>query len=95
MRIEIDLADISTRQQFQDRVQQMLPCPDYYGRNLDALYDVLTDFGEELELVFLNFVEFAHQMPGYAEAVENMCADAQAENPLLHILMEQNHYFKE
>lgn len=83
MRYEIDLTFVTTRKQFQERVMQALPCPEYYGRNLDALYEMLTDFCEPVELVFVDFVEFSHQMPGYAEAVQNMCADAQAENSLL------------
>ena len=83
MRYEIDLTGVTTKMQFQDKVMQVLPCPDYYGRNLDALYDVLTELRENVELVFLEFLEFSHRMPGYAEALENMCADAKAENPLL------------
>lgn len=31
-----------------------LDLPDYYGRNLDALYDCLTDIGVETQIVLFN-----------------------------------------
>ena len=37
---EIDLSEVSSRSQFHDRIKESLPCPDYYGCNLDALHDV-------------------------------------------------------
>ncbi len=88
MKYVIDLNGVSTRQQFQEVVAQKLPCPEYFGCNLDALYDVMTEWNEPVEIVFKQFQEFAHQMPGYAEAVENMCMDAMAENESLRVSFE-------
>ncbi|RAP47536.1 MAG: ribonuclease inhibitor [Methanosphaera sp. rholeuAM6] len=34
-----------------------LDLPDYYGRNLDALYDCLTDIGVETEIKLINSEE--------------------------------------
>lgn len=48
MRYEIDLEGVRMRGQFHDRVQEAFPCPSWYGRNLDALYDVLTESCEEM-----------------------------------------------
>lgn len=31
-----------------------LDLPDYYGRNLDALYDCLTEIGKETEIEIIN-----------------------------------------
>ena len=41
MKYEIDLKDVNTRSELYDLLEQKLPLPDYTGRNLDALYDVL------------------------------------------------------
>ena len=88
MKYVIDLNGVTTRQQFQELVVQSLPCPEYFGRNLDALYDVMTEWNEPTEIVFLQFQEFTHQMPGYAEAVENLCMDAMAENENVSVTFE-------
>lgn len=88
MRYIIDLNGVTTRQQFQDAVIKGLPCPAYYGKTLDSLYDVLTEWSEPAEIVFEGFREFLHRMPGFGEAVEHMCADVQAENPVLQIILE-------
>lgn len=87
IRYEICLKDVSCRQQFQERVREVLPCPHYFGRNLDALYDVLTEWDEQTEIVFSQFQEFSHRMPGYAEAVEHLCADVMAENRKIKIIL--------
>ena len=88
MRYEIDLDNVTTKMQFHEKIRATIPCPDYYGGNLDALYDVLTEISGPVEIVFLNFREFTHQLPGFGEVVEHLCADAQAENPELLIVLE-------
>ena len=45
MQITIDLTNIRDKESFHDKIQEAIDCPSYYGRNLDALYDVLTDCG--------------------------------------------------
>lgn len=37
-----------------DYLKEMFNFPDYYGKNLDALYDCLTDIGVETEVRLLN-----------------------------------------
>ena len=46
----IDFDGVQTEEDVQDRVVESLPLPDYYGRNLDALYDVLTEQGEGMDI---------------------------------------------
>lgn len=53
-----------------------LPLPEYYGDNLDALYDVLTEFGATWTLVFRGTPP-----PG----LKAVCEDAAAETPGLSI----------
>ena len=35
-------------------LKEMLNFPDYYGKNLDALYDCLTDIGIDTEIRLIN-----------------------------------------
>lgn len=88
MRYEIDLQDVRSREQFHDRIQEILPCPPYYGRNLDALYDMLTEQSGEWELVFRNYDDFAHDTPGYANTLKTLCGEVMAECPNLTISFE-------
>jgi RNAse (barnase) inhibitor barstar len=37
-----------------DYLKEIFNFPDYYGKNLDALYDCLTDIGVETEVRLLN-----------------------------------------
>ena len=37
-----------------DYLKRIFNFPDYYGKNLDALYDCLTDIGVETEVRLLN-----------------------------------------
>ncbi len=37
-----------------DYLKEELNFPDYYGRNLDALYDCLTEIGTETEIKLIN-----------------------------------------
>lgn len=85
MRYEIDLRDVRTREAFHDRIEQTVPCPVYYGRNLDAFYDVLTERGGIGELVFRHMEEFRREMPAYGAALQALCAEAVEQCPGLRI----------
>ena len=46
----LDGGRISSREALHTALAEALPLPEWYGRNLDALMDCLTDLGEELTL---------------------------------------------
>ena len=50
----IDLKEISTREELHALLRKELPLPEYYGDNLDAFYDVLTEQGEGWNIIFYN-----------------------------------------
>ena len=37
-----------------DYLKEVLNFPDYYGKNLDALYDCLCEIGVETEIILIN-----------------------------------------
>ena len=67
-----------------DLFTRALDLPEWYGRNLDALYDVLTERGEPLRLLVRNREALAE----YAEDLLRTLAEAAAENPALELVYE-------
>ena len=50
----LDGEKITNRQTLHDILSSSLGLPEWYGRNLDALYDCLTEIQEETEIWLLN-----------------------------------------
>lgn len=64
-----------------DAVTEALKLPAYYGRNLDALYDCLTEVAFDVEITLLHADRLGNRGP----ALERLLRDAAASNPHLHI----------
>ncbi len=57
-KIAIDFKKLDTNEKFYNYISKQLDCPDWFGRNADALRDVLTDYRkDELEINVLNTAE--------------------------------------
>ncbi|MCI8270424.1 MAG: barstar family protein [Lachnospiraceae bacterium] len=46
-KILLDFRTMNTKRQVQEYLMMKLGFPDYYGKNLDALFDMLTERGED------------------------------------------------
>lgn len=88
MRYVIDLKDVQSKEDFHDRIEEGFDCPDYYGRNLDALYDVLTDEVEDVEIYFTNAADMAENMDKYYDAFVEMCEEVQQDYENITIVIE-------
>ena len=64
----IDLANVTDGEALHDALAAALPLPEYYGRNLDAFYDVLTEFGGSWRIVFRN-------ADSVCQAFRTLCAE--------------------
>ena len=54
-----------------------LKLPEYYGKNLDALWDCLTDFiGNDIEIILKNFQDVEKVDKEYADKILNVFKDA-------------------
>ena len=81
----IDLAKDDSIEKLNARLNRSLHLPDYYGANLDALYDVLTEGGEERTLVFRNAADFWHRFPDFTPRLVQMLLNARDETEGLAI----------
>ena len=86
----IQLEKIGDREALHDCLQQILPLPSYYGRNLDALYDVLTSIGEPLKMILTGLDDEVLQSEEkkFLRGFLAVCRDAAEENPMLTLSME-------
>ena len=81
----LDGALLATRAQVHRMLAEALDFPAYYGSNLDALYDCLTDLHSPVQITLTN----TDALGPWGDALRRTLADAAAENPDLTIL-EQN-----
>ena len=70
------MKELNHRESAHAHLTERLPLPDYYGRNLDALHDCLTEM-DDAELVVLD----TEQADGYGEKVLQVLMDSALENP--------------
>lgn len=88
-RIELSLRELQGgRKALHSYLAAVLALPEYYGGNLDALYDCLTELTEETELVVPAAVAGALEPAWYGEALLAVLQDAAAENDQLHVLVK-------
>lgn len=84
----IDIRGIRTRQELHARISSVLPLPDYYGNNLDALFDVMTEWSDERYIIFLVDEGVEEALGKYFAALRAMCGAACEENPDLTIIFK-------
>lgn len=78
----LDGQEIKDKEMLHDRLAISLHFPDWYGRNLDALYDCLTDLQEETEIRFLQKDVMEERMGVfYVVSLIKVIARAAEENP--------------
>ena len=78
--IPIDCAEIRDRSDFHRIFAAKLRLPKWYGENLDALFDCLTEIGTPTTLILLHVQELINNLGGYGRAAINMMEQAEREN---------------
>lgn len=84
MRIcNLDGTVIKDKEMLHKILAEELEFPEWYGANLDALYDCLTDLKEET-LISLRHVDvLEEQLENYVRLLEKALTAASEENPLI------------
>ncbi|MBE7003789.1 MAG: barnase inhibitor [Ruminococcaceae bacterium] len=91
----IDGAAIRTREELHDAMARQLALPEYYGRNLDALFDCLTELHESCDIVVRHADELFAHLGVYAEILQNVLCEAAGENSSLRLSIEDGPYASE
>ena len=76
---------MTTREEAHAHLKERLKLPDWYGNNLDALYDCLSEIGEPTRIV-LHFAAKLAKLPnGYGEKLLRVLRQAAEENPNIRL----------
>ena len=80
----VDCSQIHNPEEFHDCLVEALILPDWYGTNLDALYDCLTSIAEQTCITLRHFDRLNGMYAGFQDVFQ----DAQEDNPRLRITIE-------
>ena len=83
MTVQLDGTLMTTREELHDHLAEQLRLPEHYGRNLDALFDLLTEISEPVTICLIN----SDALDKYGVQVLRVLRDAAAENSCLTVLI--------
>ena len=80
MEVTIDCRQIHSQEDFHDAMASKLRLPDFYGENLDALYDCLTSIGHRTTINLIGVQALLNNLSSYGRAAINAMERAEREN---------------
>ena len=83
MTLILDGRQMTSREAAHSHIQTQLRLPGYYGRNLDALYDLLTEMGQPMTISVTHLPELKTGLGIYAGALLRTLEDSAKANPVL------------
>ena len=79
MTITLDAKQMAGRDAAHEYLSRQFAFPNHYGRNLDALYDLLSEISQTTTIIF----EHTHVLDAYGTRILNTIRDAANHNPIL------------
>lgn len=81
----IDLSGVNDKETLFDRIEDGLDLPVYFGKNLDALHDMLSHSDMILELCGID--ELRKNLGDYTDALCEMLRDTEAESKTFKVII--------
>ena len=78
--LNLDGKVITNREELHNTIAWQLHLPDYYGRNLDALWDVLSTWSELLHIEVIHTAQLQQHLGDYADALLQLLQETVDEN---------------
>ena len=88
MRFVLDSGSVGNRETLHRVLAAGLQFPDWYGGNLDALHDCLTEINQPTELVIRGGDALETALGNYAAAFRRVLTDSAAQNDALTVTWE-------
>jgi ribonuclease inhibitor len=85
MELRLDSRLLDEKEALHKEITRQLQLPLYYGENLDALWDILTAWGNPLTIVIENCGESLAQLGSHGETVMQLFQEAEEENNNLSV----------
>ena len=85
MTAELNGLLMTDRSAAHEHIREALDLPAYYGCNLDALFDILTERSKPLSITILHAEEMHSSLGNYATALLKTLRDAAEKNPGLSV----------
>lgn len=85
-KVIIDGSKIESRADMHDVLAKGLDFPEWYGKNLDALHDCLTDISEECEIVIENDEKLRNALERQYKGFMKVFEDAAEETGKIRII---------
>lgn len=82
--LTVDCGEIHSKEEFFSALDGITP--PYFGKNLDALHDVLTETSGEI--LMRNFAKLEKNLPCYAGCIKKVLCDSARENHSLKVTIE-------
>ncbi len=89
MTVLLDGKTIRSREEFHAAVKTALCLPAYYGNNLDALMDCLTEIGAPTTLRVVNFGDLEDNLGSYAAGIRRVLTQAAQNNLVLTVEIDE------
>lgn len=86
--ITIDCFPVTTPEVLHQLLADALGFPDWYGHNLDALFDCLTEVDEATTLILTNWHDLEYRLGDYSGKLVYVFHCATRENPCLKVSLE-------
>ncbi len=89
MDVTLDGRTVDSRETLHQKLSELLRLPAWYGRNLDALHDCLTELREPVTLRVIHARQLREALGGYASGLGHVLCDSAQENENLTIVWEE------
>ncbi len=86
--VTLDCTQITTKEQLHGLLARELAFPEWYGNNLDALHDCLTEIGEETRLILSAWKALQENLGDYAARLVYVLHCSSEENPKFQVELE-------
>ena len=84
----IDLSGVTDRDSLHQCLRDALPLPEWYGNNLDALYDSMTEMSVPVTIRFLGSEKAQDRLGDYFEMFRRVLQDVQSDLPGFTVFFE-------